>query len=742
MRILFSFLLFVFSFGLEINVDYAKNYEILTLYNTFPFHCMRLQKEVVCEFDKTPSTPVFKADTIYFSINPIFKKKFFLDIKVKKPFVLKSLGDNLYNAPLIGKKIKKSRKWVILVGVSLKEDNKGLNFYYRNSPKLYVGTIDENGNPININQEAADVVKYFELQKFFLQGKDILDDLDSFLKKYSHSVFIPDVLFMKLKLLDKKNMPDNVIKLGKEWIKKYSFNENLPKVLLLIAKNYTKLGFLTDASYFYQRIIIEYPKSDEAYLAMIYWADQLYMTGESKKALILYKRALYSTKNMEVASLAAMRLAQRYMDKGDIKTAIEYYKKVYEANKDFVLRDKLKAFDLAKNLASHKMYSFAIDIGSDLLKRLKKLDDLYEPLEYYLALWAYEDKNYKLSAYYINEYLKNFPYGDYSDKIGDLRDKVLFEVPDDNVTAQLQKIDEVIEKYKGLPIAKKALYKKVMLLYKLKKYKEILSLKDEILKLDEFKDGKFLEKVAKEYVKELLKKKKCFKIVKLLKEYKIKLEKKYDDEIYKCAMKTKNYSLASIVCNKYLTSPDDKVFIKWMKRKIDALWGMGDYEDVITGVDDLCEAAKECLEYKLKKFFALWKLKRFKEALKVAYELDKYDDIRVSDVFIKVVNYALSHNNPLLAAQYAKKIIYLQNKYHTYVYSPFVEFTYAQYTKNKKEAIKVLKSLLKRVKGEDKARAYYMLASLSENKDYLKKCIEIKGSKLWRGLCEDALNLF
>jgi TolA-binding protein len=751
------FLLFFASFllALEINVDYSKRnnipYEIMTINNDTPFTCQTDNNKIICEFNKTPSTPVFKTDTIYFNITPEFKKnKFYLIINVKSKYLIKSFEDNQYANPTIGVDFKEAKKWVIIAPknfIKLNHDNnKGLNFYFKHSPLPYIGTIDENGNPININNQAKDVIKYFEIKKAYEQGKDVLDEIDEFIKDYPNSVFIPDIEYLKLKILDAENKPDDVISLGKKWIKKYAFNENLPKVLLLIAKNYTKLGFMTDASYFYQRIITEYPNTKEAYLAMIYWADQMYITGESKKAFELYKKALYSTKDIEIASLAAMRLAQRYMDKGDIKTAFEYYKKVYQANKDFILKDKRKAFELAKTLASHQLYSLAIEIGEDLLKRLKKLDDLYEPLEYYLAVWSYDAGNYEKANYWINRYLTEFPYGDYSDQLTALRDKVLFEVNDKNVTEQLQKIDEIIKKYQGQEIAKKALYKKIMLLFKLKKYKEILNMKKEIMSLDDkyIKDKKgFIKKVAKLYAIELLNKKDCIDAVKIIKEYTLTLNKKYDEQIYNCAIEARDFDLASVVCNKYLDSPDDKVFIKWMKRKIKALEGLNDYKDVIIAIDDLCRVMKKgCYEYKLKKFFALWKLKRYKEALKVAKELEKVEDIRNTDAFIKIVNKALRDNDYLLAAQFAGKIVHLQNKFKAYPYSPFVDFTYAKYTKNKKEAIKTLKNLLPRVAGEDKARALYMLASLTGEKKYIQECIKVKDSKLWKGLCEDALNLF
>ncbi|WP_024792010.1 tol-pal system YbgF family protein [Lebetimonas sp. JS170] len=749
-----KFFLFLFSFiylfSLEINIDYFKNkqkYEILTLYNDKPFVCKKNVKKIICEFNDIPSTPVFKTNSVFFNITPKFQnKKFLLIIKIKGFYQLKNFNEHLYKNALINPfKMQKTKKWVVIASDKKLYEPKinGLKFYFTDSPKPFIGAIDENGNPIN--EESGDVLKYFEILSAYKHHRDVMVEIDSFVKTYPNSVFLPDILFLKLKILDAQNDASDVISFGKEWIKRFAFDDNLPKVLLLMAKNYSKIGFMSDAGYLFQRIINEYPNTKEAYKAMIYLADQLYMMGDDKKAFKFYEKALYSTNDIETASLAASRLAQRYMDKGDIKKAIKYYEKIYKAKKYYLLKDTQKAYELAKLLAGHNAYKLAVNIGEDLIKKLKKLDDLYEPLEYNLANWYYELGNYKKALYWIERYLNEFPYGDYSDAMSALRDKVIFQVPEKNLTKQLQIIDEILKKYKG-DIAYKALYKKVMILYKLKKYDEILKLENKIKEIPDkiFKNKKeFLNKFYKKYIIYLLKNKKCFKAINLIKAEKIVLDKKYDENVYKCAIETKTYDIASVVCNKYLDSPDDKIFIKWMKRKITALEGLRDYKNLVLAVDDLCSVMKKgCYEYKLKKFFALWKLKRYNEALKLAKELDKTKDIRNTDAFIKIVNRALKNSDNLLAATYSKKIIDLQDKFRAYPYSPFVEFTYAQYSQNKKEAVKVLKSLLNRISGEDRARAYFMLANLTKDKKYIDKCLKVKNSKLWKGICRDAKNLF
>jgi hypothetical protein len=279
----FLFLFFsLFLYSLELNISFYKNqkkYEILTLYNNEPFICKAKNKKILCEFNKLPSTPLFKNKSVFFKIFPSFKRnKFHLVINVKGFYQLKSFSEHLYkNAIITPFKIKKAKKWVIIAS-NKKIDipkNKGLKFYFVHSLTPYVGPIDENGNPIE-NIQSKDVLKYFEIMSAYKHHKDVSLEIEDFIKNYPDSVFLPDILFLKLQILDKKSESDKVMNLGKMWIKKFAYDENLPKVLLIMAKNYSKMGFLSDASYLYQRIISEYTKTKESYLAMIYLADQLY----------------------------------------------------------------------------------------------------------------------------------------------------------------------------------------------------------------------------------------------------------------------------------------------------------------------------------------------------------------------------------------------------------------------------------------------------------------------------------
>jgi len=735
--------------ALEIVVDTTKNYSVLTMTNDKTFACKQKDKDTyICKFFTLPSTPVFSTNTLDFKFEPFFvKNQFYLKIKVKNKSFIKSFSKNLYEG--YDKRLKElqlAKKWVI---ISYKNklpylSNKpieGLKLPLEVDNQFYLKAIDANGNPIDYDTQTGDVIEYFTILKLANKGTLSLDRVDEFLQTYPKSIFIPDVLYLKLKLLDSEGNTDECAALGKEWINKYATNEHLPEVLLILAKNYANQGMMEDATYIYERLFTEYQNSKYAYEGMIYLADELYSAGDSKRAFELYKRAFTNTKDIEVASLAASRIAQRYLDEGNIKESLKYYNRLFKANKKFLLKDINQAYNLANQLAKHNGYKLAIKIGEEILKKLTPDDDLYEPLIYRLAKWSYEDGDFTKTQKYVNIYLNKFPYGDFADEIKDIKDKVLFEIPDKNTTLMLERYNQILEKYPNTDLATKALKKKIELLYKLKKYKQLLSLKnvEDINKTIEFNS-------AKNLVIEDLKAKKCDEAIKYYKEYNVTLSKKYDDSLFNCSYQVRAFNIASQVCNKYLLS-DDATALKWLKNKAKVFEAQNNYQKLALIIDDICSLQKtNCYKWKYKQFFAYYNLNKPKQFLKIASELINKDNIKNIDIFMKVVLYAKQTDNTLLAYTYAKKILQLQKKYNTYVQSPFIDFSFVESAKklNKKaEAIKALEHLITLdIDDESKARAYYMLASLTSKKEYLQKCIKLKNSKTWMPLCKDSLELY
>ena len=743
--------LFSFLFGLEVVVDTAKDYSILTMHNNTPFICKQKDKNTyICKFFKLPSTPVFATNTLDFKFTPFFdKNKFYLKIDVKNRSIIKSFKKDLYEG--YDKRLKKlqlAKKWVIIsyknkLPFLSNKPIKGLKLPLKVDTDFYLKAIDANGNPVDYDTQTADVVEYFTILKLANKNNLSTDRIDEFLQNYPNSIFIPDILYLKLKLLDEEGMTDEVIQIAKMWINKYATNEHLPEVLLILAKNYANQGLMEEATYMYERLFTEYANSKYAYEGMVYLADELYSAGDSKRAFELYKQAFTNTKDIAVASLAASRIAQRYLNEGNIKEAVKYYKRLFKANKKYLLKDKNSAYELANKLANNKVYDLALKIGKEIFKKLKSDDNLYEPLLYRLALWSYENKDYKEAKQYIDLYLKEFPFGDFIEEIKSLKDKILFQIDDKNTTLMLERFDEIITKYPDTPLAKKAIDKKIYLLYKLKKYKDVLKFTKVVKDINKT----IVLDSAKNLVINDLKAKKCEEAIKYYKEFNVTLSKKYDDSLYSCAYDVREFDLASRICNKYLLDEDDKVVLKWLKNKAKIYEITSNYKKLALIIDDICNLQKtNCYALRYKQFFAYYNLNEPKEFLKIASQMMKKDNIKNIDIFMKVVLYAKRIDDTLLAYTYAKKILELQKKYNTYVESPYIDFVFidsAKKLKKKAEAIKALKHLVTlNIDDESKARAYYMLASLTADKKYLQKCIKLKDSKTWMPLCKDSLELY
>ena len=749
MKKILPFFLIIPLFALEIVVNTLNEYSVLNITADNPFVCKQKEKNIyICKFDKLPSTPVFSTNSVAFKLTPFFdKSSFYLKIEAKNKSIIRAFKKNLfegYNKRL--KSLNIAKKWVIIsyknkLPLIYQKPINGLKFPLEINIKPFVGAIDENGNPINYDTQTADVIEYFSILRQYKKNNLDIDRIDKFLANYPKSLFASDVLYLKIKLLDKQSNSDQVIKEANKWIKKYAFNEHLPEIILILAKNYANNADMESATYMYERLFTEYEGTKYAYKGMIYLADELYSAGDNKRAFKLYKKAFANTKDLEVASLAASRLGQRYLAERKVKEAVKYYKKLYEANKKYLLNDINQAYQLINDLANNKEYQLAIEIGNDLLNKIDTRNDLYEPLMYRLAKWNYKINNFKKSIKLINKYLSELPYGDFAEEMKNIKNKILFQIPDNNSTLMLQRYDEIIKKYKNNDLAKKALKSKIELLYKLKKYNQILNLDvTDINKTIIVNSAKF--SVIKD-----LNTSNCNQAIKIYKKFNVKLDKKYDEPLFECAYKIRDFNLASQIPNKYLVLDNNKIVLKWLINKAKVFEAQNDYKDLALIIDDICNLKKtDCYKFRYKQFFAYYNLNQPKKFLSIAAKFLNNDNVKNIDIFSKIVLYAQKTDNILMTYTYSKKILELEKKYNTFIQSPEIDFIFTESAKklNKKgEAIQALKNILKlNIDEDNKAKAYYMLSSMTGKKIYLQKCIKLKKSKTWMPLCKQSLEIF
>ncbi len=153
-------------------------------------------------------------------------------------------------------------------------------------------------------------------------------------------------------------------------------------------------------------------------------------------------------------------------------------------------------------------------------------------------------------------------------------------------------------------------------------------------------------------------------------------------------------------------------------------------------------------------FFSLMKLDRLEKAIDIAKQIEKDspNELKNSDVYIKIVQRAQDDRNDLLLREYANKIIALQKKYKSNTYTPDVELNLIgalQRLEKTKEALAIAESLLeKKISAKQQTRAYYNAGELSmklnknaEAKKYFEKCKNIKVESSWKDICEQNLKL-
>jgi len=123
-----------------------------------------------------------------------------------------------------------------------------------------------------------------------------------------------------------------------------------------------------------------------------------------------------------------------------------------------------------------------------------------------------------------------------------------------------------------------------------------------------------------------------------------------------------------------------------------------------------------------------------------------------ADVFAEILKKAKDSRDDLLLTNYAQKIIKLQNRYKSYVYTPAVELSLIealQRLRKTKDALAIAKGLLsKKITPQQKTRAYYNAGELSmklnqnsEAKKYFQECVKIKEKSSWKDICQQNLKL-
>ena len=693
-----------------------------------------------------------------------------------KRALARPLPPPLYRQSVIfPKTLKRSNHWVILgydkeppyIGRA-KRYEEGLafplDFSYVALPA--VGAVDLNGEPVFM-KEKKDVETFMAIKSAFRSKKyrkayELATDA---MELYPRSIFSSDFLRYRIKSLvaeDIKKNADEVIKLGRIFIKRYASDEYLPEVLLLLARVYSATGFVSDANYFFNRLIHEHKGSRYADLGLIYLGDQLYINGKVKEAMKRYLQAYYTTKDLDIASLAAYKLAVRNLDQGKTDEALTYLKKIWKKNPAFLLRDKNDAHEIAKQLAARHRYDLAIAIDRALLKKLSKLDELYEPILFEISEWYDEKGDVADAVVWYQRYLDAFAYGKYSDKAKKSLDELFVAGNDANATEALERYDTMIHEYRGQSIGDKAMAAKIALLAAMGRYEQALSLSD---KVDEIADPEAkkraqeaLRKAALGALSQAQQHDRCDEAVRVVSRYDIELPKKAWAFVYDCYVRYARYDDALKIAQKGYEKGDRKERADWLCRIAHNLTEKGSAKKALEAYEELKALTKEvgrrCPEMAWDRIRIYHLLGRYADEMAAIKTLSTQakGDMRLADIYRQGYESARKKGDDVMRRWLLERLIALQNASGSHPYSPWVEFELIKVLKSQKrydEALKVVESMKSlKLDGKASARWRYELGALYQRlgrrekaRQAFEACIKVKNGGAWKQLCEEALSL-
>ncbi len=362
----------------------------------------------------------------------------------------------------------------------------------------------------------------------------------------------------------------------------------------------------------------------------------------------------------------------------------------------------------------------------------------------------------------FNEYLETYKDGEYVEEIRRAKDALFFGEGEGNTTQQIQKYDDLIERYGSESVGRKALYKKAQLLLKEGKYKEILDVENDLYKLDSTdypETNAIISKSAIGLMKERLKEGKCVEAMKLQKMYKIKLLSQWDESLFTCALKTTQYASAKKIAQKHLKSPSIKERQVWLSRMVKTQFGLGEYKEAIKGGNELISLLESEKNPPLNDIYRVMydmaqrvgdgeAMIRHVKAIESAFPNDFKDIER----YTQMVSLGLKRKDEAMTQTYARKVIALQNRTKSYTQSPYIEFTLAQSYQNlgkDGDALSVLRTLNgRKLTNERRSRQQYLIGAIEQKlgnrrqaRDAFNASIKADKNSAWGKLAKDALAL-
>jgi len=481
------------------------------------------------------------------------------------------------------------------------------------------------------------------------------------------------------------------------------------------------------------------------------------------KARKFYAKVLNETGDVTLASVAAFKLARYYLEHAQRQKAIGYIGKILEGNRSYFSEHFSDSYDLAMRLSDHGDYAMAAAIAGALLDAMTPRHQQYEEVLKNRGIWLARAHDKAAAIESFERYLKMFAFGQYADEIKREKDALFFDMNDSNMSATLQAYNRIVEQYRGDAIAQKALYKKAKLLYDHHKYAQVVALQEALRALDpqEYDVTSLIDGAVSALMQEHLNRGECHDALTLSQQYEITLPDTWDEKIYFCAFEAGEYLLAKNIADKHRKTQTLNERMTWLYRYIQVDFKLGNYTEVLDASKELITLIKMEQNQKTQ-YPAVYRI--FFDAnerlgnregmmegittIETIFGLD-FDDI---DRYAQMVALGNRKGDDVMVENYAKKVIYLQEKKASYSQTPFVEFSLADALirlHKEDDAIDVIKGLDARdLTQAQRARQKYMLGSLLQKSLKLDAAIEAyqqsaqaDADSAWGALAKDALDL-
>lgn len=785
LRLTLSLLFFLTSsaYALELSINSAEQnhsrYSILHLRDVETFVCEEIKDDyehvtqIICAFNKRPTQLLKKIQNNFFKIETLIKEKtFFVIIHPQRNIklfanIFNLTQDNSVYAP----NVTKTKDWFIvgykeklpLIPKKSKADN-SINFpFFMNKESLpYIGGLDIKGNPIYL-KKVEDVTEYLKIKQKFKQKKyeTLLESIDEVLTRYPETLFKAELLFYKIKVFSKLKDYDNVIAISKTYLRNYSADENIPEVLSLVAKAYSSIGLNIDADYFFDRLFSEHENSVYTLWGYIYKGEMKEAAGGTNAAIMFYKKALNAAQTIDIAVSAAYNLAHIKI-LASHKKASKYIFEIVNAEPSYLMHDLKTSLEMMNTFAENKNYKTAAAIAKALSDEMKRNADEYESLLKSRAMWLSKTEEKQAALVALNKYIKVFPDGDFIFEIDVAKDGLFFDTNDENSTQKLIEYTNLMNTYENDVIGNRATYEKAKLLLSLQKYDDVLMMKQELETLDNTKYSdvpQLIEDAAVGLMENSLREKKCHNVLKISSKYKISLSDKWDDGLYKCAMKGGDFSMAKAMANKHFKSKDLDERKKWLYRYVKIDFETGNYNDALEASQDLVILIEDDKNSQYNGvyrylFDTYERLEQKENMIKSIMGIEKIFGIDYKDLdrYVNVMNVGNKLKDNNIVIKYGNKAYNIQNKSDAYPQSPSLEFTlYQAYIQKEEynEALEIIESLSRvEMSNKNLSRQKYLLGSVysklwrdDEATNAYQEAINADKSTAWAKLAKSALEL-